>query len=81
MSEFDACYLSVGAGAPNFMGIPGTSLNGVYSSSEFLTRINLMHSYEFPEYDTPIKRAKNICCDWRRECCNGCRSFSQTIRR
>ena len=77
MSEFDACYLSVGAGAPNFMGIPGTSLNGVYSSSEFLTRINLMHSYEFPEYDTPIKR----CCDWRRECCNGCRSFSQTIRR
>jgi len=60
MSEFDACYLSVGAGAPNFMGIPGTSLNGVYSSSEFLTRINLMHSYEFPEYDTPIKRAKNV---------------------
>ena len=56
MSEFDACYSSVGAGAPNFMGIPGTSLNGVYSSSEFLTRINLMHSYEFPEYDTPIKR-------------------------
>lgn len=60
MSEFDACYLSVGAGAPNFMGIPGTSLNGVYSSSEFLTRINLMHSYEFPKYDTPIKRAKNV---------------------
>lgn len=60
MSEFDACYLSVGAGAPNFMGIPGTSLNGVYSSSEFLTRINLMHSYEFPEYDTPIKHAKNV---------------------
>ncbi|MHC5229234.1 NADPH-dependent glutamate synthase [Enterococcus sp. LJL99] len=60
MTEFDACYISVGAGAPNFMGIPGTSLNGVYSSSEYLTRINLMHSYEFPNYDTPIKQSKNV---------------------
>ncbi|MCA5011914.1 MULTISPECIES: NADPH-dependent glutamate synthase [unclassified Enterococcus] len=60
MEEFDACYISVGAGAPNFMGIPGTSLNGVYSSSEYLTRINLMHSYEFPKYDTPIKKSKNV---------------------
>ncbi|OJG92500.1 glutamate synthase (NADPH), homotetrameric [Enterococcus silesiacus] len=60
MNEFDACYISVGAGAPNFMGIPGTALNGVYSSSEYLTRINLMHSYEFPKYDTPIKRSKNV---------------------
>lgn len=60
MEEYDACYISVGAGAPNFMGIPGTSLNGVYSSSEYLTRINLMHSYEFPKYDTPIKQSKNV---------------------
>ncbi|GGC78930.1 NADPH-dependent glutamate synthase [Enterococcus wangshanyuanii] len=60
MEEFDACYISVGAGAPNFMGIPGTSLNGVYSSSEYLTRINLMHSYEFPKYDTPIKKSQNV---------------------
>lgn len=60
MTEFDACYISVGAGAPNFMGIPGTALNGVYSSSEYLTRINLMHSYEFPKYDTPIKQSKNV---------------------
>lgn len=60
MDEFDACYISVGAGAPNFMGIPGTALNGVYSSSEYLTRINLMHSYEFPKYDTPIKASKNV---------------------
>ncbi|WP_207695581.1 glutamate synthase (NADPH), homotetrameric [Enterococcus sp. DIV0212c] len=60
ITEFDACYISVGAGAPNFMGIPGTALNGVYSSSEYLTRINLMHSYEFPNYDTPIKRSKNV---------------------
>ncbi|MHC5230060.1 NADPH-dependent glutamate synthase [Enterococcus sp. LJL99] len=60
LADFDACYISVGAGAPNFMGIPGTSLNGVYSSSEYLTRINLMHSYEFPTYDTPIKQSKNV---------------------
>ncbi|MBO0439567.1 NADPH-dependent glutamate synthase [Candidatus Enterococcus ikei] len=60
INEFDACYISVGAGAPNFMGIPGTALNGVYSSSEYLTRINLMHSYDFPNYDTPIKRSKNV---------------------
>ena len=60
MKEYDACYISVGAGAPNFMGIPGTSLNGVYSSSEYLTRINLMHSYEFPKYDTPIKKSQNV---------------------
>jgi len=60
MIDFDACYISVGAGAPNFMGIPGTALNGVYSSSEYLTRINLMHSYEFPKYDTPMKQSKNV---------------------
>lgn len=60
MEAYDACYISVGAGAPNFMQIPGTSLNGVYSSSEYLTRINLMHSYEFPKYDTPIKPSKKV---------------------
>lgn len=60
IDEFDACYIAVGAGTPNFMGITGTSLNGVYSSSEYLTRINLMHSYEFPKYDTPIKQSKNV---------------------
>ena len=53
MEEFDACFIGVGAGAPNFQGIPGTTLNGVYSASEYLTRINLMHAYEFPKYDTP----------------------------
>lgn len=60
MAEYDACYLSVGAGAPNFMGIPGTSLNGVYSSSEYLTRINLMKGYEFPKYDTPVQKSRNV---------------------
>ncbi|MGM0240000.1 NADPH-dependent glutamate synthase [Enterococcus sp. AZ103] len=60
MDQFDACYIAVGAGTPNFMGIPGTGLNGVQASSEFLTRINLMHGYEFPKYDTPVKRSKKV---------------------
>ncbi len=60
MDEFDACYIAVGAGAPHFQGIPGTTLNGVYSASEYLTRINLMHGYEFPEYDTPTKKSKKV---------------------
>jgi glutamate synthase (NADPH/NADH) small chain len=58
MDEFDACFLGVGAGAPNFQGVPGTTLNGVYSASEYLTRINLMHAYEFPKYDTPAKKSQ-----------------------
>ncbi|MDT2828134.1 MAG: NADPH-dependent glutamate synthase [Enterococcus viikkiensis] len=60
IEEFDACYLSVGAGAPRFQGIKGTSLNGVYSSSEYLTRVNLMHGYQFPQYDTPVQKSKNV---------------------
>jgi len=60
METYDACYIAVGAGAPHFQGIPGTTLNGVYSASEYLTRINLMHAYEFPEYDTPTKKPKKV---------------------
>lgn len=60
LDEFDACYIAVGAGAPHFQGIPGTELNGVYSSSEYLTRVNLMHGYDFPEYDTPAKKAGKV---------------------
>ncbi len=51
---FDAVFIGTGAGAPQFMGIPGEHLNGVYSANEFLTRINLMHAYEFPRYDEPM---------------------------
>ncbi|BFH63974.1 NADPH-dependent glutamate synthase [Paenibacillus azoreducens] len=58
--DFDACYIAVGAGAPHFMGIPGSALNGVYSSSEYLTRINLMHGYQFPTYDTPVQKAAKV---------------------
>jgi glutamate synthase (NADPH/NADH) small chain len=51
---YDAVFIGTGAGAPQFMGIPGEHLNGVYSANEFLTRINLMHAYEFPKFDQPI---------------------------
>jgi glutamate synthase (NADPH/NADH) small chain len=60
LEEFDACYVGTGAGLPRFMGIEGESLNGVYSSNEFLTRINLMRAYRFPEYDTPVKRGDRV---------------------
>jgi glutamate synthase (NADPH/NADH) small chain len=51
---FDALFLGTGAGAPTFLGIPGEGLNGVYSANEFLTRVNLMGAYRFPETDTPV---------------------------
>lgn len=51
---YDAVFIGTGAGAPLFMNIPGEHLNGVYSANEFLTRVNLMKAYKFPEYDEPI---------------------------
>ncbi len=60
MQEFDACYIGTGAGLPRFMNIPGENLNGVYSANEFLTRINLMRAYQFPEYDTPVKKGSSV---------------------
>ena len=56
---FDAVFLGTGAGLPRFQGIPGESLNGVYSANEFLTRCNLMKAYQFPEYATPIRVGKS----------------------
>ena len=58
--EFDAVFLGTGAGLPKFMRIEGENLNGVYSANEFLTRVNLMKAYQFPAYDTPIKRGKKV---------------------
>ncbi|UCG82035.1 MAG: NADPH-dependent glutamate synthase [Dehalococcoidia bacterium] len=57
---YDAVFLGTGAGLPMFLNIPGENLNGVYSANEFLTRINLMKAYLFPEYDTPIKVGKKV---------------------
>ncbi len=57
---FDAVFIGTGAGLPGFLGIEGESLNGVYSANEFLTRINLMKAYRFPDYDTPIHLGKHV---------------------
>ncbi len=60
LEEYDAVFIGTGAGLPNFMRIPGENLLGVYSANEYLTRANLMRSYDFPNADTPIFRAKRV---------------------
>ncbi len=57
---YDAVFLGTGAGLPMFLNIPGENLNSIYSANEFLTRINLMKAYLFPEYDTPVQIGKRI---------------------
>jgi len=57
---YQAVFLAPGAGAPMFLNIPGENLNGIYSANEFLTRVNLMKAYMFPEYDTPVKVGKRV---------------------
>lgn len=59
---YDAVFIGVGAGLPYFMNIPGENLVGVYSANEFLTRVNLMKAYKFPNYDTPVIdcKGKNV---------------------
>ncbi len=57
---YQAVFLGTGAGLPMFLNIPGENLNGVYSANEFLTRVNLMKAYLFPEYDTPVQIGKRV---------------------
>jgi len=57
---FEAVFLGTGAGTPTFMEIPGENLSGVYSANEYLTRVNLMKAYQFPDYDTPIKVGNEV---------------------
>ena len=56
---FQGIFVGSGAGLPNFMGIPGENSNGVMSSNEYLTRVNLMDASN-PEYATPIKKARSV---------------------
>jgi len=58
--KFNAVYIASGAGAPNFLGILGETLNGVFSANEFLTRVNLLKGYKFPEYDTPVTVGEKV---------------------
>ena len=57
---YHAAFLGTGAGLPNFMGIPGENLNGIYSANEYLTRSNLRKSYSLHEADTPILSGKTV---------------------
>jgi len=58
---FRAIFIATGAGLPSFMSIPGENLNGVYSANEYLTRVNLMKAFRFPEFDTPVIAGKKVC--------------------
>ncbi len=60
LEDFDAIFVGAGAGLPWFLEIPGENLNGVYSANEYLTRVNLMKGFRFPEFDTPIKRPRRV---------------------
>jgi glutamate synthase (NADPH) small chain len=57
---FDAVYVGTGAGLPGFMGLPGENLCNIVSANEYLTRVNLMKAYLFPEYDTPAPKGSRV---------------------
>lgn len=57
---YDTFFIGTGAGLPYFLNIPGENLNGVYSANEFLTRVNLMKAYRFPDYDTPVRVGERV---------------------
>ena len=60
LEEYNALFVGSGAGLPWFMDVPGENLNGVYSANEYLTRMNLMKGFLFPEYHTPIKEHRRV---------------------
>jgi len=57
---YDAIFIGVGAGVPSFLRLNGESLCNVYSANEFLTRVNLMSAYKFPQAHTPINIGKHM---------------------
>jgi glutamate synthase (NADPH/NADH) small chain len=59
-NNYEAVFIGTGAGLPRFMHIPGENLLGIYSANEFLTRMNLMKAYKFPDYDTPVKVGEKV---------------------
>ncbi len=58
--EYDALFIGTGAGLPYFMNIPGENMIGVCSANEFLTRVNLMRGFDFPQYDTPVAIGRRV---------------------
>jgi glutamate synthase (NADPH/NADH) small chain len=60
LQQYDAIFIGTGAGLPRWLRIPGENLDGVYSANEYLTRVNMMRAYDFPNYDTPVKIGKVV---------------------
>ncbi|MFC1482625.1 NADPH-dependent glutamate synthase [Candidatus Margulisiibacteriota bacterium] len=59
-ADYSAVFLGLGAGIPSFMKIPGENLCNIYSANEFLTRVNLLHAFNFPKYHTPVNVGKHM---------------------
>jgi len=57
---FSAVFLGLGAGVPSFLKVEGENLCNIYSANEFLTRINLMNAYKFPEFHTPVNIGQHV---------------------
>jgi len=57
---YRAAFLALGAGLPVFLNIPGENLCNIFSANEYLTRINLMKAYAYPDYDTPPPRGRQV---------------------
>ena len=57
---YSAIFLGMGAGIPSFLGIKGENLCNIYSANEFLTRVNLMSAYKFPEFHTPVNIGERV---------------------
>ena len=56
---FKGFFVASGAGLPRFMNIPGENFNGILSSNEYLTRVNLMGA-SFEGFDTPVLKGKRV---------------------
>ena len=56
---FETFFVASGAGLPRFMNIPGENYNGILSSNEYLTRVNLMNAAN-DAFDTPVIKGKNV---------------------
>ncbi|MDD5130662.1 MAG: NADPH-dependent glutamate synthase [Candidatus Omnitrophica bacterium] len=57
---YASIFLGLGAGVPSFLGIKGENLCNIYSVNEFLTRVNLMSAYKFPEFHTPVNIGRKV---------------------
>jgi len=59
-SGYQAIFVAVGAGLPASLGVDGENFNHIYYSNEFLVRVNLMRSFDFPRVDTPVYNGRNV---------------------